>query len=105
MAVSGRRVIRSGHNVYPKVYHYTIASFFILMLVALAIMNTWYPTFLLKDEDFLKSFNIAGVKGENIKLADNKILSDRGRMMLFLYSAVVGLVFAGILHVAVFMRM
>lgn len=105
MAGSPKSRIQKRMFVHPTAYHYTTFTFVGLIFLVWGILYTFQPTFLLKDSDFDKALNVAGVDGDNTKKADNKLLSDRGRLMIFVYAVVFALVLAVLLHVTVFTKM
>lgn len=76
------------HGIPIKHHHISMVVFFVLFLTIWALFSTFHPNFLLKDEDFLTGFN---QRGGNADL-DDKLLSDRGRTVIFVWSLVFAVV-------------
>jgi hypothetical protein len=70
-----------------------LALFFIVMLAAGYTMSSFYPKFILCDRSFINPSTFApGSQGDGTKKLPNVLLSDRGRMLIYVYSIVVALV-------------
>lgn len=89
----------------PMKYQYTLASILILFLIISNLMTVWPPKFLLSDKDFLSAINIPGSENDGTVKLGNGILSDRGRVMIMLWSLAGAVIVGVLLHFSLFSKM
>lgn len=75
-------------------HHIAVIVFVLVWFFVWLLLFTFHPTFILSDEDFLSDFNQKAVSGSNAEDNDNKLLSDKGRTAIFLWSLVIALIIA-----------
>ena len=66
--------------------HLALFTFIIVFFVIWVLFYTFHFSLILSDDDFLTDFNTRGVEGDDNSSKDDKILSDKGRTSVFLWS-------------------
>ena len=81
---------------YLENYEAVLTTFAFVMLISFVLMLVFPPVYILRDSDFMNpATGLPGTKGDGTKSLSNISYSDRGRLMIFVYSLVFGAV-AGI---------
>lgn len=89
----------------PKQYSYKInqwhvvsLSFIVVFVLLWLILYTFHPSVILSDNDYVSDWNVAASSGSGQAGRDNKILSDKGRLTIFLWSFILALVCAIVVY-------
>ena len=85
-------------TISVRKWHLTLAVFFISWFILFSIFISYYPSGIMRNSDFLETFNIAAASDSDKKSAGNNVLSDGGRSLIWGSSLGFGFLVAVIYH-------